>query len=466
MKADTRPFKLPAARLESALGDAKPPYSDSEALIEANRCLYCFDAPCITACPTGIDIPSFIKKIATGNLRGSARTIFASNMMGISTARVCPVEELCVGACVYNGLNGQPIQIGRLQRYATTKALEQEAASSRPLFTAARDRGKRVALVGAGPASLACAAYLALEGVTPVIFEKSDLPGGLNTTGVAPYKFNTEDSLQEIEWLLGLGIELRTGVTVGADPSLLSLVESHDAVFLGVGLGADHTLGLPGEDGPGVWGATDLIRAIKNRPGFKIPADVGTVLVVGGGNTSIDIARELAMLGVASVTLVYRRTEREMSAYAHELSGARRYGVRLRERLRPVKILRDGERVTGLRMSDLASASEVDLACDWVVLAIGQAKITSGLVPEIQFDDHGRVRVDPKTRRTQHPKIFAGGDCINGGQEVVNAAADGREAAFAMLKDWGVRPALAPTAPPAAMTAPLPAAANEMTGGT
>ena len=167
------------------------------------------------------------------------------------------------------------------------------------------------------------------------------------------------------------------------------------------------------------------------------------------------------MLGVASVTLVYRRTEREMSAYAHELSGARRYGVRLRERLRPVKILRDGDWVTGLRVRDLASESELDLACDWVVFAIGQEKITSGLVPEIQFDDHGRVRVDPKTRRTHHPKIFAGGDCINGGQEVVNAAADGREAAFAMLQDWGVRPALAPKAPPALMSTPLPAAARK-----
>ena len=433
---------LPLTRLESKFQDAKPPLSDSEALIEANRCLYCYAAPCITACPTGIDIPSFIRKIATGNLRGSARTIFEVNMLGISTAQVCPVEELCVGACVYNGFNEQPIQIGRLQRYATAKAVEQEAASSRPLFTPQAQLGKRVALVGAGPASLACAGYLALEGVTPVIYEKDHLPGGLNTTGVAPYKLQADESLKEVAWIVAHGVDVKTGVAVGSDPTLESLVESYDAVFLGLGLGADRMLGIPGEDGPGLWGATALIRRIKNSGDFAVPEGVDAVAVIGGGNTAIDIARELAMLGVGSVTIVYRRTEQEMPAYAHELAGARRYGVRLLERLKPTEILRDGEAVVGLRATQLANGSSVDIPCDWVVNAIGQLKLTDGLIPKVQVDSKGRIQVDPQTRRTGHPRVYAGGDCINGGQEVVNAAADGREAARAMLASWGHEPAM------------------------
>ncbi len=437
------PHSLPEPRLESTFADAKPPLSDSEALIEANRCLYCHDAPCISACPTGIDIPTFIRKIATGNLRGSARTIFEANMMGVSTARVCPVEELCVGACVYNRLNDKPIQIGQLQRYATARALEQEESSSRPLFTPAEDRKRKVALVGAGPASLACASYLALEGVAAIIFDKGDLPGGLNTTGVAPYKYQTEDSLKEIAWIESHGVEIRTGVAVGEDPTLAALIEEYDAVFLGLGLGADRMVGMPGEDGPGVWGATDLIREIKNRPDFTIPQGVDTVLVIGGGNTAIDIARELAMLGAGEVTIVYRRTEAEMPAYAHELEEARRYGVRLRERLKPAEIIRNGRSVKALKVTDPDSLQEVELPCDWVVSAIGQEKITAGLVPEVQFDDRGRIVVDAQTRQTGHPKVYAGGDCINGGKEVVDAAADGRETAFAMLRSWGYEPALA-----------------------
>ncbi|MCH8051007.1 MAG: tetratricopeptide repeat protein [Chloroflexi bacterium] len=220
---------LPSGRLEQEFVDAKPALTDAEALIEAHRCLFCHDAPCITACPTGIDIPAFIKKIATGNIRGSAKTIFSVNMTGATTARVCPVEELCAGACVYNDLNDKPIQIGKLQRYATSLALRKEANGGTPLFTPLPGTGKSVALIGAGPASLACAAHLALAGVTPVIYEKSDRPGGLNTTGIAPYKLMADDALREVEWILSHGVTLKTGVELGRDIEFAQLLEEHDA---------------------------------------------------------------------------------------------------------------------------------------------------------------------------------------------------------------------------------------------
>lgn len=441
--AEPNPYikALPADRLETGFGEAKPAYSDSEAIIEANRCLFCHDAPCITACPTGIDIPAFIRKITTGNIRGSAKTIFRANMLGSSTAQVCPVEELCVGACVYNELNDKPIQIGRLQRYATARALEKEQATGRPLFSAKVKTDKKVALIGAGPASLACAGYLALEGVSATIFEKQALPGGLNTTGIAPYKLKTEDSLREIGWIASHGVEIRTGVDIGRDITFDALLEEYDALFIGMGLGADTSLNLPGSDGPGVWGATALIREIKNGDGFEIPEDISSALVIGAGNTAIDIARELAMLGLPDVDLVYRRTEAEMSGYAHELEGARSYGVKLIEEVRPLEIVRENGAVSALKVLDLVNNEEVDLPCDWVVEAIGQEQVRKPLPPDVEQNEQGHIVVDEGTCRTGNAKVYAGGDCINGGKEVVNGAADGRTAAFAMLNSWDLTPA-------------------------
>jgi glutamate synthase (NADPH/NADH) small chain len=302
---------LPPGRLEERLADAHPLLSEGEAAAEAARCLYCFDAPCIPACPTAIDIPTFIHKIATKNLAGSARTILEANLLGASCARVCPVEVLCEGACVYVPWGRPAISIGRLQRYAIEKG------GSPALLPRRAASGRSVGLVGSGPASLACAGALALLGHEAVVYEKDRIPGGLNTTGVAPYKIHVADTLREVEFLRSLGVRIRTGVEVGRDVHPGELLRIHDAVFLGVGLGADLPLAVPGAEGPGVVGALEWIRRMKLDPQASV-AGVKRAAVIGGGNTAIDVARELARLGVPEVRLVYRRSAAEMAAYGHE----------------------------------------------------------------------------------------------------------------------------------------------------
>ena len=424
-------------RLERRFPDAKPTYSDGEAVGEANRCLYCHDAPCVQACPTGIDIPTFIRKIATGNVRGSARAILSANLLGYSCARVCPVEVLCVGACVYNDWHRYPpIQIGRLQRYAVEKTLDAGRAAT--LFAKAPPTGRTVACVGAGPASLAVAGYLALEGVAVTLFEKRPVAGGLNTTGVAPYKMHVEGSLAEVDFIRALGVTIRTGVEVGRDVAPADLLRDHDAVFLGVGLGADAGLGLPGEDGPGVVGATAWIERLKLETGFALTG-VQRALVVGGGNTAIDAARELARLGVPEVTLVYRRTAAEMPGYAHEMELARKEGVRMVERAVPRECVRGpGGQLTALRLADGR-----ELPADLVVLGIGQAKLRDLIVrfPGVAVDEKGRVVVDEATGKTGNPKVFAGGDAL-GGELVVTAVQEGKRAARGISAALGlaVRP--------------------------
>jgi glutamate synthase (NADPH/NADH) small chain len=444
---------LSQERLERELPDGKPLYTPGEARAEAERCLFCHDAPCVQACPTEIDIPLFIKKIATGNVTGSARTIFDSNILGYSCARVCPVEVLCVGKCVYNDWHRAPIQIGKLQRYATEVAMSTEARTGRPVLTPKprTPSSKRVAMIGGGPASLACAAYLVLEGHYAVVLERNKLPGGLNTTGVAPYKLHADDALREVDFIASLGVEVRTGIEVGKGVSPQSLLDEYDALFIGIGLGADSRLGIPGEDGPGVHGATAFIERIKNEPGLSL-SDVKRVkpvkraIIVGGGNTAIDAARELALLGVEDVSMVYRRTAETMTGYKHEMSAARLEGVRLVERSQPIAVIRgeDGS-VRALRVAATEDGSPVpiagterDLPCDMVVVAIGQSKLRA-LAAElsgVELDKRGCVVVDEETRRTGNPRVYAGGDCINGGKEVVNAVADGRDAARAMMRSW------------------------------
>jgi glutamate synthase (NADPH/NADH) small chain len=454
-QAPQHPSGLSKDRLENDLPDKKPLYSEAEARAEAERCLYCVDAPCIKACPTEIDIPTFIKKIASGNVRGSARTIFEQNLLGYSCARVCPVEVLCVGDCVYNGWERDPIQIGRLQRFATETATAAVKAGAPALLKRRIEIGKtarKVACIGAGPASLAFAGYLALEGHEAVVFEKKAVAGGLNTTGIAPYKLHAADAVHEVELIQSLGVEVVTGVEVGDTdgPGHISgkkLLETYDAVFLGVGLGADTSLGIPGEDGPGVHGATAWIERMKLEMSRAHREEIAgkNIIVVGGGNTAIDVARECAQLGAESVTMIYRRGAADMSGYAHEMEGARLENVRLAPHLQPVAFVRDpAGKLTALRVARTDEhakpivGTEHDVPCDMVALAIGQSKLrdVAKQLPGVTLDKRGCVACDPKNGQTGNPKVFAGGDCINGGKEVVNAVADGRNAARTLLERW------------------------------
>jgi len=424
---------LPDGRLETKLIDLKPLYTDGEAIAEANRCLYCQDAPCIAACPTGIDIPTFIRKIGTENVRGSARTILSANLLGYSCARVCPVEVLCVGACVYNEWHRAPIQIGRLQRYAVETTLDRGVAST--LLPKAPATGKKVACVGAGPASLAAAGYLALEGVAVTVFEKRSIAGGLNTTGVAPYKMEAASSLREVKFIRDLGVTIREGAEVGRDVDAAALLRDYDAIFLGAGLGGDAKLGVPGEDGSGVLGATAWIEKMKLEPGFALGA-VKRALVIGGGNTAIDAARELARLGVPEVAMAYRRTADVMPGYAHEMDAARKEGVRLVEHAVPKAFARDGSgALTALKLQDGR-----ELPADLVLLAIGQERLRDLIAkfPGVALDEKGRIVADAATGRTGNPKVYAGGDGVSGGQEVVNAAQEGKRAARAISTQLGV----------------------------
>jgi glutamate synthase (NADPH/NADH) small chain len=422
---------VPIDRAETRFSDHRPPLTQAQARAEAGRCLFCHDAPCVHACPTAIDIPLFIKQIHDRNDLGAARTILEANAFGTSCSRVCPVEVLCVGACVYNARGDPPIMIGRLQRFATDPVIDEGIR----IFEPGEPSGRSVACVGGGPASIACAHELVRFGHRAVVFEKRPYRGGLNTDGVAPYKMKADASLAEVAWLTAIGIEWRDGIEVGRDVTWEALETEFDAVFLGLGLGPDSPLGLPGENLDGVWGATRLIAAIKTgRESVPDPGRVRKAVVIGGGNTAIDAGRELALLGVPDVRIVYRRDAARMPAYHHEREHAVQEGVRFEQRLMPLAFEGNG-RLEAVRLIRLDERLEpvgepFGLPADLAALAIGQSRLEA-LLAEISGLEvlDGRVVVDPSTGRTTNPKYWAGGDLANGGAEVVNAAAEGKRAA-------------------------------------
>jgi dihydropyrimidine dehydrogenase (NAD+) subunit PreT len=411
--------------------DLHPPLDRQAAMPEANRCLFCFDAPCTAACPTHIDVPRFIKKIASSNLIGSAHTILDANILGASCARACPVQVLCEGACVMHRYNKQPIQIARLQRFAMDSFHE----SGAPLpFEHGSEIGLSVALIGAGPASLACAAELRRRGIRADLYDARSLPGGLNTYGIAEYKLPLGESLREIEMLSQLGVNFHFEATIDAI-KLIELEQKHDAIFLGIGLGAIHRLGIAGEELAGVTNALDLIAGYKSGELTTVPA---RVVVVGAGNTAIDAAIAAVRLGATEVHIVYRRGPEQMSAFAFEYEHAKSEGVKFLWHVQPT-VIRGDKAVEGLELTKLIymedgsivpqPASKFLLAADLIVLSIGQATHAGFLTEPVKVElEHGRILIDRATGQTSNPKFFAGGDCTNGGREVVDAVADGKRA--------------------------------------
>jgi dihydropyrimidine dehydrogenase (NAD+) subunit PreT len=424
-----------SAEVAERFGDLHPPLNMQAAVPEANRCLYCFDAPCADACPTHIDVPRFIKKIASGNLLGSARTILDANILGASCSRACPVEVLCEGACVMHRYNKQPIQIARLQRFAMDALYD----SGAPLpFEPGVDTGLSVALIGAGPASLACAAELRRRGIRTDLYDARPLPGGLNTYGVAEYKLPLAESLREIEMLSQLGVNFHFNRSIEAT-GLDELEQKHDAIFLGIGLGAIHQLGVSGEKLDGVTNALDLIAGYKSGSLTTVPE---RVVVVGAGNTAIDAAIAAARLGATEVHIVYRRGPEQMSAFTFEYEHAKNEGVKFLWYVQPTGV-RGSKTVEGIELTKLATTkdgsivpqdrSEFVLEADLIILSIGQSTHSdflseySSKSAGIQLE-RGRILIDRATGQTSNPKFFAGGDCTNGGREVVDAVADGKRA--------------------------------------
>jgi glutamate synthase (NADPH/NADH) small chain len=436
------PSPLTVEQLEQNFQELLPAMTTREAVVEANRCLFCYDAPCTHACPTHIDIPAFIKKIARDNVRGSARVILESNFLGSTCARVCPVEELCEGACVL-GSEHNPIEIGRLQRYATDHVLENKL----DLFKPAPATGKKIAVIGSGPAGLSCAAELAKLGHSVTVFEKKPQAGGLSTYGIVVFREPVQVSLAEVEMVQRLGVTIKTGVTIGADIAVADLERDFDAIFLGTGLGNVPALGIPGEGLPGVVDGIEFIERTKTQAYSSIPVGKN-VAVIGAGNTAIDAATIAKRLGAERVTMVYRRTPAEMTAYNFEFEFAKNEGIEYRFLTAPFAV-RGETHVTGLECVKMQLGapdssgrprpepvpdSNFVLECDMVITAIGQEKRPT-LAQALNLETkNGYVVVNLETNATSNPKVFAGGDCVRlvGDASTVMAVQDGKIAARGM----------------------------------
>jgi dihydropyrimidine dehydrogenase (NAD+) subunit PreT len=419
---------LSPEKFASAFADIHPPFEPQAATVEATRCLFCFDAPCTIACPTHIDVPRFIKKISTRNLRGSAMTILESNILGLSCSRVCPVDVLCEGACVMHGYNKQPIEIGRLQRHA----MDYFYSHNPTLPVAKEPAAGKVACIGAGPASLACAAELRRRGFAVTIVDKNPLAGGLNTYGIAEYKFRPSDSKKEVDLVRNMGAEFR----LGAETDLESLEREFNAIFLGVGLGSTHRLNIPGETLPEVVDALKFIAAYKTSS-IKVGR---RVIIIGAGNTAIDAATAAHRLGAEEVHLIYRRGQDEMPAFDYEYELALLDNVEFHWHTQPVRIHGTGavESIECVRVDkNLAPipGSNFQILCEMVIPSIGQTRLVDFLsrCKGVELKN-GCVVVNSETGQTANPKYFAGGDCVNGGREVVDAVAAGKRAGAGIAK--------------------------------
>ncbi|HEX8197716.1 MAG TPA: NAD(P)-dependent oxidoreductase [Pyrinomonadaceae bacterium] len=415
-------------QIERNFREIAPPLNEAEAILEANRCVYCYDAPCVHACPTHIDVPAFIKKIASGNLTGSARVIFEANPIGATCARVCPVEVLCEGACVENTLMQKPIEIGRLQRYATDFVM----SKNRDVLKAGAPNGKSVGVIGSGPAGLSCATFLARLGYAVTIYDKKPLPGGLDTYGMAEYKMTQAVSVAEAEMVRRLGVEFRQNTEIGRHVSLQDLEAQHDAIFLGIGLGTTNRLNVSDENLAGVYDALDFIERVKTREWNTVPLGK-IVAVIGAGNTAVDAVTQARRLGAERVLMVYRKTDKEMPAYEYEYELAKKDGVEFVWQAAPIAIL-PGENGAALSLRcEKTDGSNLmfDIPCDMVIKAIGQQKQRSFFeqIPNLELDSGGRIVVNNETMQTTNPKYFAGGDCVNGGKEAVDASQMGKLAA-------------------------------------
>jgi glutamate synthase (NADPH/NADH) small chain len=439
-EADIRPNRLDKAEIEDNFTDLHPPLSRSEALIEADRCYFCYDAPCTTACPTDIDIPSFIQKIRSDNIRGSAHTILKENIMGGMCARVCPTEVLCEDACVRNTHEDKPVEIGLLQRYATDPIFEQATQ----LFEAGESSGKIVAVVGGGPAGLSCAHRLAMLGHRVKVFNRDAKPGGLNEYGIAAYKTVDNFAQREVDYILSIGnIDVENNVELGVDFTLGDLRDKYDAVFLGFGLGAVNALGLDDEDIPGVEDAVDYIADLRQADD-KSTLPVGRrVVVVGGGMTAIDIAVQIKRLGAEDVVITYRRGAEQMGASEFEQNLAQTNGVTILHWAAPTSLSRsDGGAVTiEMERTELDQDGRLQLTgetfsleADVIFKAIGQTLAGDTLAQELgKLDvDGGKIVVDAN-QATSIDGIWAGGDCVAGGDDLtVSAVQHGKVAAISI----------------------------------
>ncbi|MDG1842107.1 MAG: FAD-dependent oxidoreductase [Crocinitomicaceae bacterium] len=406
-----------------------PLMNSTQAHYESSRCLYCYDAPCMNACPTSIDIPLFIKQIHTGNVEGAAKTIYDSNWLGNACGTVCPTGVLCEGACVYNEQDVPPLKIGRLQNFATRNVID----SKKNIYEPGKENGKKVAIVGSGPAGIACACELRLLGYKVDIFEAKEKPSGLTVYGIAPYKITNEEVLDEISYLQNqLGFSINYNSEIKSKTQFQELENNYDAIFLGLGLGPTAYRNIPGEDKEGVFGGVEFVEDLRMNHNKTLVGD--KVVVLGGGNTAMDVASESARMGASQVSLVYRGTKDKMGAYGFEYELALSAGVKGIFDASPIEILGD-EKVKGVKFKR-KNGEEFIIDSDMVIKATGQAKQKRfyDMIDRLELDSASKIKVDLDTNQTTNQKYFAGGDAINGGAEVVNAAYDGKLAAKGIHK--------------------------------